>query len=536
MPSTIPAAVAVRPNSAANALAKTTTRNVVLNSGDDPRPSRATKTDAKPAGSNPHIASQNLPNQRAAEQPSSQATVPSTAAASAAAPSLSAALVPTLDRPGDFSMDTPGVSPSTKPEFSSPPSQDAAVPIAADGASSAPQPRDAIAKNILSAVSGTVPVLADVIPELTEQAANAVTDNAVSDAATSSAASFVTSLAPFPAATLPETFPELSAAQPKAKLPAAIPSAKSTPNDATTIGANPRVVSNSTQPMATTQPLSANANSPLKHSLLTSSPTTSRETRSSPRDDNASRGGNSSAARQNSRSADSSDEQDFSTSPAPAIHAQASSLTTYQSTELQSAALHSAGLPNIEAQSTGAQTPGIPSVAVTTVASAVLPAPAQVSSLASTPQQLPPSAAFTPARMVDSAQLQVRGNNSELKISVQLPELGKVEVRAVTAHDVTTAHLTASHADALQFLSAGRATLEQALKSRDVILGSLDSRANDSHGHGQPGADRRQHSPQSSSHSSAGAPSTASVATASVPADAGASGLLPDYSSISVRV
>jgi flagellar hook-length control protein FliK len=138
-----------------------------------------------------------------------------------------------------------------------------------------------------------------------------------------------------------------------------------------------------------------------------------------------------------------------------------------------------------------------------------------------------------PAHVVDSAQLQVRGNNSELKISVQLPELGKVEVRAVTAHDVTTAHLTASHQDALQMLAADRTTLEQALKSRDVILGSLDSHARDSHGHA--GGEQRQQSSQSSAQSSGGAPSTAATATTSGLAETGTAGLLPDYSSISVR-
>ncbi|MGC2210909.1 MAG: flagellar hook-length control protein FliK, partial [Candidatus Korobacteraceae bacterium] len=98
---------------------------------------------------------------------------------------------------------------------------------------------------------------------------------------------------------------------------------------------------------------------------------------------------------------------------------------------------------------------------------------------------------------MNSGQLHATANGSELKISVQLPELGNVEVRAVTAHDVTTAHLTASHPDALQFLSNGRATLEQALNSRDVLLGSLDSRGQSSqHQHsqpqGQPGGDQRQ--------------------------------------------
>jgi flagellar hook-length control protein FliK len=142
--------------------------------------------------------------------------------------------------------------------------------------------------------------------------------------------------------------------------------------------------------------------------------------------------------------------------------------------------------------------------------------------------------------MVESVQLQTKGNATELKISVQLPELGKVDVRAVTVHDVTTAHLTASHPDALQYLAAGRATLEQALNSRDVVLGTLDSRGQNSQhqhsqNHGQPGADQRQQNSPSSAQSSVGEPSAAATATISVPAESGTAGSLPDYSSISVR-
>lgn len=122
-------------------------------------------------------------------------------------------------------------------------------------------------------------------------------------------------------------------------------------------------------------------------------------------------------------------------------------------------------------------------------------------------------------------------NSSELKISVQLPELGKVEVRAVTARDVTTAHLTTFRHDALPVLAAGRTGLEQMLKSRDVVLGSFDS-----HTQGQSAGQQRQQSFQPFAPSSGGATSTAATATASATAEASASNPLPDYASISVRV
>jgi len=144
--------------------------------------------------------------------------------------------------------------------------------------------------------------------------------------------------------------------------------------------------------------------------------------------------------------------------------------------------------------------------------------------------QLPPSALPDPHRMVDSGQLRMSESNSELKVSVQLPELGKIEVRAVTSHDVTTAHLTASHGDALRVLSADRTGLEQALKSRDVILGSLDSQTQ-RHSGGQ----QRQENAPSSAPPSAGTSSTAARAATSATEETARVGFLPDYSSISVR-
>lgn len=131
---------------------------------------------------------------------------------------------------------------------------------------------------------------------------------------------------------------------------------------------------------------------------------------------------------------------------------------------------------------------------------------------------------------MDSGQLRVTQNNSELKISVQLPELGKVEVRAVTAHDVTTAHLTAFRHDALPVLAADRTGLEQALKSRDVVLGSFAS-----HTQGQSAGQQRQQSPPSSTPSSAGDTSSPATAITVSTVEASTAGLLPDYSSISVH-
>ncbi len=141
-----------------------------------------------------------------------------------------------------------------------------------------------------------------------------------------------------------------------------------------------------------------------------------------------------------------------------------------------------------------------------------------------------------PPRLVNSGQLRVSTNSSELKISVQLPELGKVDVRAVTSHDVTIAHLSTSHHDALQVLVADRSGLEQALRSRDVILGSLSSGVPDSHAqdsHGQSaGQQQQQHY---SAQSLSGTSSVTTATTTSIKEEGGTLGLLPEYTRISVR-
>jgi hypothetical protein len=122
-------------------------------------------------------------------------------------------------------------------------------------------------------------------------------------------------------------------------------------------------------------------------------------------------------------------------------------------------------------------------------------------------------------------------NSSELKVSVQLPELGKVEVRAVTTHDVTTAHLTAFRHDALPVLTADRTALEQTLKSHDVILGSLDARAQ-----GQSASQQRQQNLPSDAKSAAATPPVRNNgAGALVAVEESVSDSLPDYLSLSVR-
>jgi hypothetical protein len=76
---------------------------------------------------------------------------------------------------------------------------------------------------------------------------------------------------------------------------------------------------------------------------------------------------------------------------------------------------------------------------------------------------------------VQTGQLRVGSSSSELKVSVQLPVIGRVDVRAVSTQQVTTAHVTAFRHDAVQALGAERGSLEQALRARDVVLGSLGS-------------------------------------------------------------
>jgi hypothetical protein len=218
-------------------------------------------------------------------------------------------------------------------------------------------------------------------------------------------------------------------------------------------------------------------------------------------------------------------DHDSGTSLAPGASTHPSSV---QATAAPLAAANAAPMANPSAAQFAAQS-AAQSATQSTSSAFAQPSPAFTQAPAHTQPQLQADASVAPERMADSSHLRVTQSNSELKISVQLPELGKVEVRAITAHDVTTAHLTAFRQDALPALAAERTGLEEALKSRDVILGSFDS-------HGQSSGQQRQPSSYFSAQPPGGTSSLAAAATTSVTAEASTSGFLPDYSSISVHV
>lgn len=114
----------------------------------------------------------------------------------------------------------------------------------------------------------------------------------------------------------------------------------------------------------------------------------------------------------------------------------------------------------------------------TAAVSTAAPQPAQAAQTLPQPSQ--PVVANTAATLEGlNAHLRVGTNSSELKISVQLPSIGKVEVRAVStgqgAAEQVTAHVTAQRVEAVQALDAERNTLEQSLRAHDVMLGSFGS-------------------------------------------------------------
>jgi flagellar hook-length control protein FliK len=135
--------------------------------------------------------------------------------------------------------------------------------------------------------------------------------------------------------------------------------------------------------------------------------------------------------------------------------------------------------------------------------------------------------AAEPQHAFDAAQLRTHGNVSELKISVQLPELGKVEVRAVSTHETTTAHITALRHDVLPALASERAGLEETLKSHDVMLGSIGSQTQ-GQTNGQQGQ-QRFNTPAQAQDAAAPEASTEVIPAETVPAG------LPDHVSISIR-
>lgn len=119
-----------------------------------------------------------------------------------------------------------------------------------------------------------------------------------------------------------------------------------------------------------------------------------------------------------------------------------------------------------------------------------------------------------------------------MKVSVQHPELGRIEVRAVASHEGTTAHVTASRADALQALASERGGLEQALKSSDVVLGSLNANA---HGNSPQHSSQGREQGQASAQTHGTEPQAPAAAEIIPGAVMEADNFVPAYSSISVR-
>lgn len=125
------------------------------------------------------------------------------------------------------------------------------------------------------------------------------------------------------------------------------------------------------------------------------------------------------------------------------------------------------------------------------------------------------------------ARLRVGATSSELKVSVQLPEIGRVEVRAVSIghgqEEHVTAHVTAQRIEGVQVLASERNGLEQSLSAQDVLLGSLGS-------HSQSQSHAQQQEPQRTAVQCFGeeANAKASIEPAPLPL------LVPDNASISV--
>jgi flagellar hook-length control protein FliK len=179
-----------------------------------------------------------------------------------------------------------------------------------------------------------------------------------------------------------------------------------------------------------------------------------------------------------------------------------------------------------------ASTPAQP---VTAMASATMTAanlsgtmPARPLATASADTQMATLAA-SQGSTLDAAHLRTTTGGAELKVSVQLPELGRVEVRAVTSVNGTEAHLTTEHHAAAAALSSGRDGLEAALRTHDVTLGSLTTQSQSQGGH-----ERNQPEPQRAGGTNSHARDTDGRQTTSA-AESEATPL-PEYASISVLV
>jgi len=176
---------------------------------------------------------------------------------------------------------------------------------------------------------------------------------------------------------------------------------------------------------------------------------------------------------------------------------------------------------------------------LTAIASAAMSAAMTATSTTGTTPTRPtmPASAETQAATVatsqnstlDTAHLRTTAGGAELKVSVQLPDLGRVEVRAVTSANGTQAHLTTEHHATAVALSSGRDGLEAALRTHDVTLGSLTTQSEAQGGH-----ERNQPEPQRASGANNNERDTDGLQTTS--ASESETIPLPEYSSISVLV
>ncbi len=153
--------------------------------------------------------------------------------------------------------------------------------------------------------------------------------------------------------------------------------------------------------------------------------------------------------------------------------------------------------------------------------------PARGTAMAASAETRPATITTSESSTLDAAHLRTTASSTELKVSVQVPELGRVEVRAVSSVNGTLAHVTTEHHDAASVLNDGREGLEAALRMHDVSLGSLSAQTQ-SQGGQQQGETEAQRSRSTST--SAG---DRDVQPAHAVADDEAR-TVPEYASISV--
>lgn len=158
--------------------------------------------------------------------------------------------------------------------------------------------------------------------------------------------------------------------------------------------------------------------------------------------------------------------KDVKRESAPVHAAEAAAVTTAAQPVSTSAS-------NTAASTAPAPQPATPAAAVMPVVSGTNPPAAPIEHNPGKPLTAAPAPTPATEPVVQSGHLRVNSASSELKVSVQLPALGRVEVRAVSNPQGTTAHVTAARHEVVQALASERGNLEQALRARDVQLGSL---------------------------------------------------------------